>query len=1100
MTNSPPKLNAGKALKIRQILILFVSIICLPLASNGQIKKGKKLFDEGLYQEAVRPLKKDFEAKVPNNDAGVLLAKSYYKLLEYQEALDVISIVGSDYLTSAENRRFYADVLIANDNFSEAYLELITLYSEDQSDPLSGLWLDKVLDLITWDTISTGSNFESLQGINSVYNEYAPYSTDEDELWFVTDAMNIQTVFPSSYNSQNIHLYYSSRPKSPGSTTFFRPKMLIKNKDYYYHDGPLDQWPGTDKYALTLRDIDAPMSGALIGIYFSTMNGDEDDVIAFRYNEQYNTGHPTFENGQRMIFSSDRPGGFGQMDLWYCDWEDETWSEPKNFGPVVNTPFNEVFPSYYNGRLYYSTDRMDMGYGGLDIYYSSRLLNYSEVYNLRSPVNSAYDDFGMSYSKPDAGYFASNRSGGQGGDDLYSMLFQSEKVPVEQPVIRIVDGDIKEITPVEIYDAYGNLIAVTQVNMNGVIQTSGLMSREVYTLKVLGNGVSDNARIVTSSTLSDKVFTNGLFDKNTFLFELIPASDYSIDNKKNIDESILAFDINGRIVAEEASTLVGVPVSLRDANGVVLATAKTDDDGKFKISGAEMGEDYSITTEGIEEYHEIDIYGESGALTQSLVPIGANEFSYTRAAPAALWMAATPISVQKVFAVEVNPENLKSDVVLHDEMDVEVLTTQMDADGFLDLETLTSGKAYRLNMKGSTLESHNRLIILDGNGDTSQTVRPFDAENYLFEYLLYKDYGSMDQNDDKFVMTSTDAPEDKQSGIYKARINNFSATEPTTYILANASGDYKDTVVVNSNGVAIFRGVLTDEEYTLSPLYASDVGMQSMEIFDKSNASVYTGQSDEEGVFNFTILKPESTEEMAEAIPIESNLLNIGLRGKAYNSDEKFGKVMVLNSSDKVLAEGYIAGDNSFAFSDIKPDEEYVMSVENSTSESFLMIYTEENKDSLKVQGQDDGLFYINFEGEHTTVIDNNLEEVKVKTGSKFELTNIYYGFDKSIPKASSQPSMNRLVEIMENNPGLKVEIQSHTDSRGPANYNLLLSHKRANGVVDYMVSKGIERDRFKAVGKGESQLTNKCADGVPCPNSEHAKNRRTEFIILSNE
>jgi outer membrane protein OmpA-like peptidoglycan-associated protein len=88
----------------------------------------------------------------------------------------------------------------------------------------------------------------------------------------------------------------------------------------------------------------------------------------------------------------------------------------------------------------------------------------------------------------------------------------------------------------------------------------------------------------------------------------------------------------------------------------------------------------------------------------------------------------------------------------------------------------------------------------------------------------------------------------------------------------------------------------------------------------------------------------------------------------------------------------------------------------------------------------------------------------------------------------------------MENNPGMIVEIQSHTDSRGPANYNLLLSHKRANGVVDYLVSKGISRDRLKAVGKGEKELTNKCSDGVPCSNPEHAKNRRTEFIILSNE
>jgi outer membrane protein OmpA-like peptidoglycan-associated protein/tetratricopeptide (TPR) repeat protein len=1101
MTTSTLKLKTSRVLKLRRLLMLLACIAFLPLSSFGQIKKGKKLFNEGRYQEAVRALSKDFDTKAPNTEAGILLAKCYFKLLDYQDALDVISIVGQDNLVTSEDRRFYADVLIANDNFSDAYLELITLYSEDQSDPLAGLWLDKVLDLLEWDTIPTGSALESLNGINSIYNEYAPYVSPDDNLWFISDAINIQSVFPASYNNQNMHLYFRTKPKSEETTTFTRPSMLIKSKDYYYHDGPLDEWPDTDKYALTLRDIDAPESGGLIGIYFSTLSGDEDDVIPFKYNETYNTGHPTFVNGNRMIFSSDRPGGFGQMDLWYCDWVDDAWSEPKNFGPIINTPFNEVFPNYFLGRLYYSSDRRDMGYGALDVYYSSKLLRYSESHNLRTPVNSAYDDFGLSFSNPDMGYLSSNRTGGQGGDDIYKMRFQPEKKPVKFPIIKIVDGDITEVTQVEIYDSYGKTVAITEVGPDGLIEVNDLLSRQVYFLKVLGNGVSDKATIVTSSSIDGLSFTNEMIAPNTFIFELLPTREYTLKKKENIDDSILEFEINGEVVGDDISSIEGIPVSLRNASGTVLATTKTGDDGKFKITGAKMGEDYTITTEGVDEYHEIDIYGESGAITQSLVPIGINEFSYTRAAPAALWMAATPVIVENVFAVEVNPESIESkEAILHDDSDVEVLKAQMDEDGFLALGSLTSGKAYRLNMKGSNLKSDNRLIILDGNGDTSQTVRPFDAENYLFEYLLYKDYGSMNQNDGEAVKAFVSTPSAKPEGIYKVRINNLNASESIPYVLAESSGEFADTVVVNSNGVAILRGIDPEKDYTLSPVDSISGGLQSIEVFDKSNTSIYTGQASKAGVFSIAFTDDKPKEEQAEKVPNEPNLLSIGLMGKAYNPDAQFGKVMVFDSQDKILMEGTMVGDNSFSFSDLKADQQYVVSIENSTPESYLMIYSEGSKDSLKVSRQNDGLFYINFEGDHTTMIDNNLDEVKVKTGSKFELTNIYYGFDKTAPKASSEPSMNRLVEIMENNPGLKVEIQSHTDSRGPSNYNLLLSQKRANGVVDYLVSKGIARDRLTAVGKGENQLTNKCSDGVPCSNPEHAKNRRTEFIILSNE
>lgn len=85
----------------------------------------------------------------------------------------------------------------------------------------------------------------------------------------------------------------------------------------------------------------------------------------------------------------------------------------------------------------------------------------------------------------------------------------------------------------------------------------------------------------------------------------------------------------------------------------------------------------------------------------------------------------------------------------------------------------------------------------------------------------------------------------------------------------------------------------------------------------------------------------------------------------------------------------------------------------------------------------------------------------------------------------------------MQDNPTIKVEMSSHTDSRGSNQYNQELSQKRAESTVNYLMSKGISRNRLIARGAGETELLNRCADGVTCPENEHTINRRTEFKVV---
>lgn len=124
-----------------------------------------------------------------------------------------------------------------------------------------------------------------------------------------------------------------------------------------------------------------------------------------------------------------------------------------------------------------------------------------------------------------------------------------------------------------------------------------------------------------------------------------------------------------------------------------------------------------------------------------------------------------------------------------------------------------------------------------------------------------------------------------------------------------------------------------------------------------------------------------------------------------------------------------------------------------------------------------------------------NIEKAIV--GQKFTLENIFYDFDKWDILPESRVELNKLVKILNDNPSWKVELGSHTDSRGSDSYNELLSQKRSDSAVRYIIAKGIYTNRIVAKGYGESQLVNQCANGVVCSDKEHRKNRRTEFKIL---
>lgn len=138
----------------------------------------------------------------------------------------------------------------------------------------------------------------------------------------------------------------------------------------------------------------------------------------------------------------------------------------------------------------------------------------------------------------------------------------------------------------------------------------------------------------------------------------------------------------------------------------------------------------------------------------------------------------------------------------------------------------------------------------------------------------------------------------------------------------------------------------------------------------------------------------------------------------------------------------------------------------------------------------------------HNIQVSDTLEvslylEPTMVVGRTFVLENLYYDFDKHNIRSDAALILDDLLKILNEYPSMKIELSSHTDSRGSDSYNEALSQRRAQSAVEYLIKNGISRSRLVAKGYGEYKLVNECSNGVACSEEAHQLNRRTEFTIL---
>jgi outer membrane protein OmpA-like peptidoglycan-associated protein/tetratricopeptide (TPR) repeat protein len=118
--------------------------------------------------------------------------------------------------------------------------------------------------------------------------------------------------------------------------------------------------------------------------------------------------------------------------------------------------------------------------------------------------------------------------------------------------------------------------------------------------------------------------------------------------------------------------------------------------------------------------------------------------------------------------------------------------------------------------------------------------------------------------------------------------------------------------------------------------------------------------------------------------------------------------------------------------------------------------------------------------------------------GKCFGIKMIYFDLDKYNIRTEAALDLEKILDVLNQNPTMKLDIRSHTDSRASFKYNEVLSDNRAKSTINWLVKNGVDPSRLSGKGYGETQLVNQCTDGVKCTEEEHQLNRRSEFIITA--
>ncbi|VXC33192.1 Flagellar motor protein MotB [Flavobacterium sp. 9AF] len=203
------------------------------------------------------------------------------------------------------------------------------------------------------------------------------------------------------------------------------------------------------------------------------------------------------------------------------------------------------------------------------------------------------------------------------------------------------------------------------------------------------------------------------------------------------------------------------------------------------------------------------------------------------------------------------------------------------------------------------------------------------------------------------------------------------------------------------------------------------------------------------------------------------------------NEVVKNANISLLDKDMKIIAEKIVDEEGKYQFKDLECDKIFFIRATSSVYETQEMTF----KTDITTGVTNGDL-----------QLDKRVKQIGVGTdlAKTFGIKIIYFDLDKSNIRKDASVELAKIVEVMKQNPSIKIDIRSHTDSRQSSEYNNELSERRAQATKKWMIKNGIAAQRLTAKGYGESKLINKCSDGVECSEEEHQANRRSEFVVIA--
>lgn len=388
------------------------------------------------------------------------LAYCYKEINDFDQAVKYyqqsISLPGAP----PEDWLYFAEMLKSNGKYKEAkeiFRQYQINFSKDVSNKIKGC--DSAA---YWFAYPRDYLIENMAYLNTAKSDWgAVFNPVTNSLLFVSDSLRNprKNFFKKAFNetiygrtANNFQKIYSISANRDDQHANKVHEFDLALNSYDYHTGPLvfNQAYDSVYFTVTYAGSSKPLPKETMSIapgnklevttralelYLSVQDakGKWAEPQPFPYNkpERYSVGHAALSrDGAHLYFVSDMPGGQGGLDIWYCDrLITGNWSLPKNCGAVINTKEDEAFPVFGLDDNLYFASKGHVGMGGYDIFVTSGEKNHwSRPLNMGAPLNSCADDFYFFQKDEANGFFASNRKGGMGSDDIYQFTMSGNRI------------------------------------------------------------------------------------------------------------------------------------------------------------------------------------------------------------------------------------------------------------------------------------------------------------------------------------------------------------------------------------------------------------------------------------------------------------------------------------------------------------------------------------------------------------------------------------------------------------------------------------------------------------------------------------------------